>query len=615
LRQTQAKMKPQVVLLGLLLLVSVLLATDKNYKRLTANYRPKLVRKVKFEGAKKKVPIYVMNTDATSFEFKRPPFSSSEKPKKTDVVIVGGGLAGLTAATYLTEDKNLNVVLIEKEEILGGIAAGAYNEQGIKYSRGAAYFTRPYPKEDEILKYIGIPDFNIYNITERIDSYYWTKEAPHKGWNPKDDFYHGIWEEDTLEKLPAAFTIFKSELQWADGFTPNQPMENYKPHELYDLDTMTAKEWISTMPCHYIQRRPEGWKKVWKRFIKESGEYQCQEPYDYKIKPDTRMINVTQLLDLYSRSALGTTTAVVNALAFSNFYISELEVRYCSDLGTQHVANMMVKKLVDRPNFSVKMKSMVHRIDPKGQKNIVTFTTQDQGGYDVTKRIIADYVVYASQLGWAPKVITGFRRERPEQAELLEDIPYVHYDVHEITVKGHPFRATYDTWIRPYDYTENDSTDLILGRWQEFQGYVGYRSFKKDPSGNSIFTVYHQLPKKWAKKAVNDEEAADWAEKATHRMIEIVQPLATAYAPENDKEKGKIEVISVTTSRWPFSIHLATPGHFTRVKQMRKHYRNIYFAQSSLGTPSFEEALYRGYKAAKNIKNRINPEQRTVKKN
>lgn len=50
-------------------------------------------------------------------------------------------------------------------------------------------------------------------------------------------------------------------------------------------------------------------------------------------------------------------------------------------------------------------------------------------------------------------------------------------------VKGHPYRATYDTWTRASDYTEDDFTDVIIGRWMDpkINGYLGMRDFKKDP--------------------------------------------------------------------------------------------------------------------------------------
>lgn len=52
-----------------------------------------------------------------------------------DVIIVGGGLSGLTAAAYLARAKH-NVLLIEKEDYVGGLV-GSFTHQGFTFDRGA----------------------------------------------------------------------------------------------------------------------------------------------------------------------------------------------------------------------------------------------------------------------------------------------------------------------------------------------------------------------------------------------------------------------------------------------------------------------------------------------
>ena len=86
------------------------------------------------------------------------------------------------------------------------------------------------------------------------------------------------------------------------------------------------------------------------------------------------------------------------------------------------------------------------------------------------------------------------------------------------------------------------------------------------------------------------------AENAVDRMIEL-------YGPMLAKNWGtKIEVQSVQTSRWPLSVHIAAPGHFTeKAKILRRPFGRIYFANNNMGTPAFEEALFRGHCAANNI--------------
>ena len=52
-----------------------------------------------------------------------------------DVIIVGSGMSGLTAAAYLTNDKH-NVLIIEKDESFGGLL-GAFEVKGHWVDKGA----------------------------------------------------------------------------------------------------------------------------------------------------------------------------------------------------------------------------------------------------------------------------------------------------------------------------------------------------------------------------------------------------------------------------------------------------------------------------------------------
>ena len=52
-----------------------------------------------------------------------------------DVIVVGGGMAGLTATAYLLKEKK-NVLLIEKDEHLGGLV-GAFKVNGFTLDKGA----------------------------------------------------------------------------------------------------------------------------------------------------------------------------------------------------------------------------------------------------------------------------------------------------------------------------------------------------------------------------------------------------------------------------------------------------------------------------------------------
>jgi phytoene dehydrogenase-like protein len=522
-----------------------------------------------------------------------------------DVIVVGGGLAGMTAALYLS-DNGKKVLIMEKEDALGGLAFGGNLSYKIRFDRGAAYWTDAYDEEQAILERIHLGDFRKkYAISEPADSYFWNGKL-----------YLGIWEEKTMEQLPASFAVFKAELQNAgrENLIPNQPLED--DPNVGVLDAKSAAEWVREMPDAFKARVEKGprtsglkGKQLKDALDRHAYEVSLLQRFkdDTKVDRKDPMGDVLGLLELYCRSALGSTPDKVSAVAFANFYISEIETRYTTPVGTGGAAERLEKMLRDRPKqVSIRLRAGVTTIDP--DKNDVTVTYVKNGH---AYRAHAKYAVHAAQLKLAPKIIRGFAEREPEQAKIFTDLDYAHYSVHAVIVKGHPYRATYDTWTHAADYTDDDFTDVILGRWMDptINGYKGMRTFKKNPGDEAgIFTIYHPLPPKWIGSGYTQDQAESIAEHAVDRLLELYSPLLST------RWHTKIKVRAVETNRWPFSVHVAAPGHFSkRVKIMRKPFGRVFFANNNLGTPAFEEALFRGHCAAVNILVRMAKDEPSMK--
>jgi hypothetical protein len=501
-----------------------------------------------------------------------------------DVVVVGAGLSGLSSAVYLT-DAGKKVLLLEKEADLGGLASWSTEGPQVTFDRGAAYWTDTYEEEKAILDRIGLKDFKKQNpIPEPIDSYY-----------VRGEFYSGIWDNETLKKLPASFELFRLQLKQADkdNLIPNQPFEEFEKYGgKMDLDRMTAKQWIESMPAALEKSSKNATgeaKRIWLRFVAERKAG--------KLAGSTGMQDVVELMDLYCRSALGNDSQFVSAMAFANFYISEIDTRYTSNQGTGIAAGNMAKILLSRPSLAT-----IATKAPVAQ--IVSFDETAYVKDGTTHLAHSKYVVFAAQLKIAPKVIKGFATDSPAQVSLINSLGYSHYSVHVLYVAGHPYRATYDTWLRPADYTDEDPTDMILGRWMDpkILGYEGYRDFTKNPDDDKgIFTIYHPLSQKWlADGAYSDEKAAEVARSAASRLDDLLSKLPPSLF------RGPLDIKKIETNRWPLSVHIAAPGHYIeRVRTLRKPYRRIFFASNNLGTPAFEEALFRGHCAADNVLKRM----------
>ena len=572
------------------LLLSLVLTLDVG----CASHKANEDLRVRAPSSLQNIPVFVKGGDAASFY--APPTNQTpmQDPDHYDVVIMGGGLAGLSSALYLT-DAGKKVLLLEKEAQVGGLASWTESADHTRVDRGAAYWTDTFEEELEILKHVGLGDFKKERaIPDPIDSYF-----------VRGKFYKDIWAAETVKILPASFALFKFELERAntDNLIPNQPFEEFEKYGgKMTLDRFNTREWMEQMPvalAKYLRKsvddsddaavkRHEEGLKVFARFKKEAAAHQ--------LLGKTGMEDVIELMDLYCRSALGTTSEFVSAMAFANFYISEIETRYTSSQGTGVAADKMYKILSDRSSL---FKSMTNAtVGKMKSSNTGVDVTYSVAG--VPHVVHGDYAVFAAQLKLAPNVIENFKTKSPVQAKLMTEMGYSHYSVHLIYVEGQPYRSSYDTWIHASDYSLNDFTDMILGQWMSpsMLGYEGYRDFKTTPPiKDGVLSIYQPLSQEWLKTGYTDAEVKELALNAADRLDKIFKLLPA------ELWQGPLKIDHIETSRWPLSVHIARPGHYIeRARTLRKAYDGrIFFAHNNLGTPAFEEALFRGHCAAANI--------------
>jgi protoporphyrinogen oxidase len=550
----------------------------------------------------------VLGGDAQSFDPSGAGLKQVKDKDQYDVVIVGGGLGGLTSGIYLSK-RHLKVLLLEKEADVGGLASGRITSDGIITDRGAAYWTSSYDEEQAILEDIGLGDYETDNpIKEPADTYF-----------VRGKLYPGIWDE-SLDSLPASFALFKFELKKEndENLIPNQPLEEND----VTLDNRTAAQWINEMPG-----KIKGRYDAIPQSVKDAYHKALEDKKDFKLEKENKVIpvwehfqaerkslrgeqygmdDVMELMDLYCRSALGTDANGVSALAFANFYISEIDTRYTTAYGTAKAAMNMVDLLNKAtPAVTIKRSSPVVKIWNKWNGAVVAYENNKE-----LHEVKAKYVVFAAQVGLAPKLIDNFSKMAPEKADVISKMKYANYSVHSVDLKGHPYKLSYDTWVHASDYSRRDFTDVITTEW------IATNGFTTPPQNedHGIFTVYHPISNDWYKvdqngkdvcdaadplcisKKYSDVDAIKVAKYAVHRLFDL-------FAPMFKEQYGTdLVVTSVETNRWPISVHIATPGHFSHdAKFLRQRVGHIYFANNNIGTPAFEEALFRGHCAADNV--------------
>ena len=450
--------------------------------------------------------------------WEQPPDGAPEEIKSPyDVIIVGGGLSGLTAGWYL---RDKNVVILERKDEAGGLAFRGVTDEGIIYARGSAYYSRPEGRCKKIYEELGLEAVEKTVIPEPIDSYFRDgKLITH------------MWEEEALKVLPDGFRRFKEAIlkEDADGTVAIQPIEKHKELK---LDKITMAEYI--------------------------------KPFGDELKA---------YLDSYGQSALGARTDDVNALAFINFYLSEIVARHSWPGGSGGGSVQLVKKINEAKPGMLKTGHTVTKVKNDGDGVVVEYYA---GGKNYRAR--AKAVIMAVPLRVTDKIMEDYPADRKA---MLAKLKYADYLVHSVFTSKDFCTQTYDTW-----FINRSFTDVIAARWIETKGFT-----EKARPGPGILSIYQPLEPRRGVKDLDPDTVADL-------LVSAVKELGD-YLPDLPKEKELV----VEAYRWPASIHIVPVNFFSEwVPKLTPPVGRVFFAANNLGTPAFEEATYRGWKAVQDIK-------------
>jgi hypothetical protein len=179
------------------------------------------------------------------------------------------------------------------------------------------------------------------------------------------------------------------------------------------------------------------------------------------------------------------------------------------------------------------------------------------------------------------RVTTKLMEDYPaDRKALVAKLPYADYLVHSVFTSRDLCTKTYDTW-----FTNRSFTDVIAARWIETKG------FQTMPKGPGVLSIYQPLEPRRGVKELDPDTVADL-------LVDAVKDLHD-YLPDLKKEKE----LTVESYRWPASIHIVPVNFFSEwVPKLTPPVGRVYFAANNLGTPAFEEATYRGWKAAEDLR-------------
>lgn len=470
--------------------------------------------------------------------------------KTIDTVIVGGGMAGLSAAWWFKKNNFKDFVLFEMDEEVGGNSSSGSNTIS-KYPWGAHYVPLPGPEAKYVREFFeeigiiqgyqkGLPVFNEYFLCSDSHERLYFQGEWQDGLIPQ----HGIQNEDKkqYDEFFAFVEILKKKTG-ADGKSlfvipldlSSQDPEYLKLDQVSMADFMASKKWTSKYLNWYVN-------------------YCCRDDYGM---PHDKVSAWAGLHYFASRAGIG-------ANADSQSVVTWPEGN-----------GYLVSKLKERVGDYVEKNRLVFSIEGLATGNSVDVLNT---GDNTCTRYIAKNVIFCGPRFTASKVIKGY------SSDVVLD--YAPWAIANISLKDRPqSHGMQMSWDNVSYYSK--SLGYIVANHQDL----------KINRKETVITYYLPLDEKTPK-----EERMAAYRKSYHDWLEII-------IPDLEKMHPGISNLISHVDVWVWGHGMVSPGIGYLWNQKRKEFLkpfgSIEFAHTDMsGISVFEEAQFRGVEAAKKILNK-----------
>jgi len=478
-----------------------------------------------------------------------------DKWEKKRIVIVGGGMAGLSAARRLQRDGVTDFEILELEPRIGGTACSGSSRR-IGYPWGAHYVPAP-TKENPALVEL-FTEMEVFEGTDQQGDPVVAEQFRVR--DPEERiFYKGFWHEglylnsgatpDDLHQLD----LFEKEIDrwiaWKDAkgrraFAVPMSLASDDP-TVTELDKITMAEWMDRHNFHSPRLR---WLV----------NYACRDDHGMTMR------NTSAWAGLFYFAA-----RVRNPGEDSRPFITWPE-------GNGRIVKHLKKKVAVNVSTGWMVTDLIPKGDEKNSKVDVVAVSHDG---KTVRGIHAEKVIFAAPHFLTPYVIQPWRENPPEH---VSDFGYSVWAVANLFLSKNP---TANGYPMCWDNVLYESPSL---------GYVSAGFQRGIDFDETVLTYYYPLCEddpSTARKKLLQNGRDEWAEIA----------LADLSLPHRDIRTltEKLDVM-----RWGHAMIQSRPGFIwgESRKKASLPYRGIHFAHSDLsGLPLFEEAFYRGNKAADEV--------------
>jgi len=466
------------------------------------------------------------------------------------VVIIGGGIAGLSAAWKFRRENFTDFVLLELEKELGGTSqSGAGDPVG--YPWGAHYLPVPFKENAELAVFL-----DEMSLTEGRDAdgeviikeQYLCREPEERV------FYKGRWYEGLYLSVGASegdkrqFAEFQRRIDewvnWRDGSGRRAfavPLESCSDDaEVTSLDKITFADWL----------RQNGFSSERLHWY---CDYATRDDYGLRVDQASAWVGLFYFCSRVRKSGVESQPFITVPEGNGQF----------------------VRHFASKASENIRRSQMVVSAVPTGTGvDVIVFDGGELRGIRCKK------VIYASPVFTAPFIIRGFREAPPFAAAEFQHNAWF---VANLFMKDRPKPRFTKDFPLSWDNVLYESPSL---------GYVTATHQKGIDYGPTILTYYYPMC------AEPDGRTTlfnyDWKQLADVCLTDLARAHSDIY-----ELTERLDVM-----RWGHAM-ISPRSNFiwSGIREAAvKQYRNIHFAHTDLsGVALFEEAFYHGLRAAKEI--------------
>ncbi len=470
----------------------------------------------------------------------------------TKVTIVGGGMAGLSAAWWLKKHGVTDFVLLDLEKDVGGNSACGKNEIG-SYPWGAHYVPIANPESEyvrELFQELGIiQSYNkdglaVYDelmLCHEPQERLFKDGSFHDGLVPKRGLQRN--ENEEMARFFKTIVAFRNATGSDGKLAFAIPLDLSSGDSKYtSLDSITMDQW---MKDNDFQSKPLLW------YV----NYCCRDDYGSTLQNVSAWAGIHYFAGRRGLAANSEPNSVITWPQGNGFLVEKLK-----------------QPLKDQINVH----SLVTEVKQDADKVITTCMNSQTKKY---KAFESEFVIFAAPRFVAQRVIA----DQKSASAISKELSYAPWMVANISLKNLPeARGLAPAWDNVSYYS--DSLGYVMANHQDI-------TTRQKPN---VITYYYPLSQS-EPKASREKLYSSSPEQWSQTIVDDLQKMHPSISDE---------IISMDLWPWGHGMIRPSVGFIwgdTR-RQMKERNGNIIFAHSDMsGMSNFEEAQYHGVEAAKII--------------